>query len=277
MVSYTIKPTKPGGPNGAISSFDAARIAQGVGAVVPFVTLNQKFAADTSGNGQVSSFDAALVAQYVAGLTGTGNVGQWKFFTANLPGPPTAPLPLPPYDDSRTYPSVTGGLTGEDYIALLIGEVSGNWNPAIHPRPENGPERNTAVELPRTAVSMNKEVIIPISVRGAADKEIISYEFDLRYDPSAIQPEKDPLDLLKTVSRGLTAVVNTKEPGLLRVVVYGPLPINEDGVLLNLRFTAVGKSGSVSALSFDRIMFNEGEPVALTIDGQVELSAGGAN
>ena len=66
-------------------------------------------------------------------------------------------------------------------------------------------------------------------------------------------------------------VVNPYEPGLLRVVVYGAMPIDENGVLLNLRFTSVGAAGSVSSLSFERIMFNEGEPRVLIADGRVEL------
>jgi hypothetical protein len=119
--------------------------------------------------------------------------------------------------------------------------------------------------------SADEEVIIPVSVQGVADKEIISYEFNLRYDPSVIQPLSEPVDVSGTVSSGLMVVTNPNEPGLLRVVVYGPIPIDENGVLLNLRFTAVGKQGSVSSLTFERIMFNEGESRITANDGQVEL------
>ena len=82
----------------------------------------------------------------------------------------------------------------------------------------------------------------------------------------------DPVDVAGTVSRGLFVVTNATEPGLLRVVIYGAMPIDEDGVLLNLRFTAVGKSGSVSHLTFERIMFNEGEPRVMVSEGRVEIS-----
>ena len=49
------------------------------------------------------------------------------------------------------------------------------------------------------------------------------------------------------------------------------MPIDSDGVLLNLRFTAVGKAGSASPLTWERIMFNEGDPRVTVTDGQVEL------
>src|SRR6185295_12422710 len=111
-------------------------VAQAVAGTQPLVSQNQRFAADTTGNGganPVSSQDAAFIARFAAGLTGSGRTGQWFFFVTGAPSPlPTAPQT---YDDSRSYASVTNGLTGEDYVALLVGDVSGNYNPASHARP----------------------------------------------------------------------------------------------------------------------------------------------
>src|SRR6185436_2276748 len=78
----------------------------------------------------------------------------------------------------------------------------------------------------------NGEVLVPIEVSGIVNKEIISYEFNLRYDPSVIQPQTDPVDVASTASRGLTVVSNATEPGLLRVVLYGAYPMEHDGLLL---------------------------------------------
>jgi uncharacterized delta-60 repeat protein len=267
--SYTIKPTKPGGPNAAINSFDAARVAQGVSGTIPFVSQNQRFVSDASGNGSVTSNDAALIAKFAAGLGGAGNVGQWKFFVTGAPSPlPTAPQT---YSDSRTYASISSSLTGEDFVALLIGEASGSWNPATHPRPALGPEKNISVEIPRATASTDKEIIIPVNVQGTSGKDVISYEFELRYDPTVIQPLAEPFDVTRTLSRALMVVTNPNEPGLLKIIVYGPMPIEGDGVLLNLRFAAVGKPGSVSPLRWERVMFNEGEPRVSTTDGRIEL------
>jgi hypothetical protein len=181
------------------------------------------------------------------------------------------------YNDSRSYASVSSALTGQDFVAILVGEASGNYNPAVHPRPAMGPERSTSVTAPKLVAPADNEVIIPVSVTGAADKEIISYEFDLRYDPSVIQPQENPVDVSGTVSRGLLAVANPNEPGLLRVVLYGPYPIEANGLLLNLRFNAVGAPGSVSPLVFERMMFNEGDPGTLVTDGLIQLSGAAAN
>ncbi|MFN0278917.1 MAG: dockerin type I repeat-containing protein [Pyrinomonadaceae bacterium] len=106
--AYTIVAAKSDGQNG-ITSFDAAKIAQ-YAAGAATLTGNQLIVADVSNNGSVTSFDAAQVARYAAAMPPYGFTGTWKFLPA-----------------SRTYASVVSNLTGEDYIGLLMGEVSGNW------------------------------------------------------------------------------------------------------------------------------------------------------
>jgi Cohesin domain/Dockerin type I domain len=251
---YSITPSKSGTVNNSISSFDAALVAGHTSSVV-VLSASQRLAADVSGDGTISSFDAAEIARYAVGLSGpVGSSGTWKFNPVN-----------------RTYLSVTSDLTNEDYTAFLMGEVSGNWMEHTNSRPIDGPQRDTSVAAPHLVTSAGSAITIPITVQGAVNKGLVSYEFDLRYDPSVIEPLTDAVDLAGTVSRGLTVVVNTKEPGLLRVVVYGPMPIYENGVLLNLKFTCVGTTGSVSPLVWERIVFNEGEPQVNAADGQVDL------
>jgi hypothetical protein len=250
--AYTVTPTKTGGINNSITSFDAARIAQHTTGTV-LLNANQLAVADVSGNGTVSSFDAAQIARYVASLPPFGVSGTWKFLPAN-----------------RTYSSVANTLSGEDYTALLMGEVSGNWT-NTGARQAIGPERSVSVSLPKIEAFPEKEIVVPVTVESVKNKGVISYELDLKYDPSVIQPAASAADLAGTVSRGLVVVSNPLEPGLLRVVVYGAMPISDDGVLLNLRFTAVGKPGSITPLTFERLMFNEGEPRVNATAGEVEL------
>ncbi|MFN0279308.1 MAG: cohesin domain-containing protein [Pyrinomonadaceae bacterium] len=248
--SYTVTPTKSGGVNN-VTSFDAARVAQHV-AGSNTLTGNQLVVADVSSNGNVTSFDAAQIANFAVSSSPTGITGTWKFIPVN-----------------RTYASVSSNITGEDYTALLMGEVSGNWNntgarPVI--------DKSISVNMPNLTTKVGSEIVIPINIKGAADSEIISYEFDLRYDPSAILPLTQPVDIAGTVSRGLMTAINASEPGLLKVVMYGPVPIDDDGVLLHLKFTAVGAAGSVSPLIWERIIFNDGLTAKVISDGEIKLS-----
>ncbi|MFN0279465.1 MAG: cohesin domain-containing protein [Pyrinomonadaceae bacterium] len=265
--SYTVTPSKSGGQHGAITSFDAARIAQHAAGVSPLLVGNQLIVADVSGNGTVSSFDSGQVARYAVSLPPFGSTGNWRFSPVN-----------------RTYSSVTASITNQDYAALLMGEVSGNWlNTA---RPEGSvrsphvskgstSRRGITVAMPSVTALTGDEIVVPISVKGVANKGIISYEFNLRYDPLVLQPLAELVNVDGTVSRGLMFVVNPNEPGLLRVAVYGPMPISENGILLNLRFVAIGANGSASHLSFERILFNEGSPQIAATNGLIEIAAAG--
>jgi ligand-binding sensor domain-containing protein len=257
--SYTITPTKVGGVN-SISSFDAAKIAQHV-AGVSVLAGNQFTVADVSGNGTLSSFDAAELARYVVAMPGSGSTGNWIFSPAN-----------------RAYAAVTASISGEDYSALLMGDVSGNWTDtgakAMRENRKHSPQtgdNGIGVELPTAITPSGKDVIIPVKVNGIAAKDVISYEFTLRYDASVMQPSSRVVDLKGTVSRGFAFAANATQPGVLRVVVYGAMPITDDGVLLNLKFTTVGRAGVVSPLTFEQIMFNEGEASVNAGDGKVQI------
>lgn len=259
--AYTITPTKVGGANTAISSYDAALVAQHVvGPPAPTLQGNQLIVADVSGSGDLSSFDAAEIAIYSVGGTRFGTSGTWRFDPV-----------------SNFHSSVTSSIIGENYSALLFGDVSGNWNfpdslPGRQQTRNSGPERKATVSAPQTVALPGSQIVIPVTANGIADKGIISYEFTLSYDPSVIKPDENPVGLARTVSRGLTAVTNIPQPGILRVAVYGAFPIESNGILLNLRFIAVGAPGSATALTFDKMMFNEGEPKISVTSGSVKLS-----
>ncbi|MBK8464683.1 MAG: InlB B-repeat-containing protein [Chloracidobacterium sp.] len=276
--SYTVSLAKTTGQNG-VSSADAARIAQHVAGTLLITSDRHKIAADVTNNGAISSTDAAQLARFVTALgPPIGLTNQWRFFVPGV-SQPTFPIGASP--TSRSYPGPIGVQTGQDYIGILVGEVTGNWNPTAA-RPTRTVDSVDSQENYRTAIPINvtvqevltaadKEIVVPVNVEDIADKGVISYEFDLRYDPSVMQPVGDGVDVKLTVSRGLSVVTNASEPGLLRVVVYGAYPIDENGVLLNLRFMPVGSVGSVSPISFERIMFNEGEPRVTVGEGQVWL------
>ena len=260
--AYTITPTKFGDVNGALNALDAAKIAQYVVNLTPF-NPTQQIVANVSGVAPITSFDATLVARYVVQLPPMNDsTGNWIFN-------PT----------SKSYPNVFANVSNENYSALLMGDVTGNWNNPISlpERPASGPERSVAVRAPQMVAEPDKRVTIPIGIQGAPNKGIIAYEFELTYDPAVIQPMADTVELSGTASRDLTAVANPQKPGSLRVAVFGTMPINENGILLNLKFTAVGAPGSVSPLKWESLLLNEGNPRVLPVDGQVELSAAAPN
>lgn len=260
--TYTVTPSKTGDVNNSITAFDAARVAQHVVGSAT-LTANQQIAADVSNNGSISSFDAALISRYVVSLPNSGITGTWKFVPAN-----------------RAYANVEADQTNQDYVAILMGEVSGNWTP-----PSPFVERQKliksvgidsigaiGVSLSNQTVEPNSNVIIPINVQDTTGMNVISYEFDLSYDPSVLQLQATPIDMAGTLSNGMSVTVNTATTGLIKVAAFGATSMSGAGVLLKLKFTSVGSFGSVSPLTWQRFMFNENNPQSVTSNGQVTIS-----
>jgi hypothetical protein len=106
--NYTVTPSKSGEVKG-INSLDATRIQQHrVGLIT--LTANQLIAADTDNSGTVNSLDATRIQQRLVGIQSSNIIGQWKFVPS-----------------SKQYNSINSNRTGENYEAVLVGEVSGNW------------------------------------------------------------------------------------------------------------------------------------------------------
>jgi uncharacterized protein (TIGR03437 family) len=258
---YTLTPAKTGDANG-ITSFDAAQIAQHV---VQIITLNacQQGAADTSGNGEITSFDAAFIAQYVVGIANPDNkTGTWKF--------------LPP---TRTYASLSGNQTAQNFDAVLMGELTGNWTPGggnnllagagLNKQRALSPAQ-VAISLPQISASAGSSVTIPITVGDLTGRNFLSFDFDLTYDASVLQAQQQPTDASDTLARNLTITANAT-PGRLRVSAFSAQAMSGAGTLLKLKFNVTGAAGTGTALTWQRFIFNETPQTSLT-NGRVNAS-----
>jgi len=76
--AYTVTPSKTGGQNGAITSFDAALVAQYAVGNIP-LDAAQLIVGDVSGTAGVSTFDAALIARFAVSMPPYGTSGNWLF------------------------------------------------------------------------------------------------------------------------------------------------------------------------------------------------------
>ena len=264
--AYTITPTKSGDTNG-ISGLDAARVAQHV-AGLTVLTPNQIIAGDATNNGSLSGLDAARIAQTAAGIPNAGIANQWKFTPA-----------------SRTYPSVAGSLTNENYEAILVGDVTGNWAPpasraggdvnedaesdgrfaeVLSSGRRNTTDPNDAYVLdtkpPANAASVHgTEITLPISIGDTTGRDVLAYDFTLTFDPNVMRPADMPLDADGTLSNGWTIIHNTRTPGEIRVTAFSTFALSGSGPLLNLRFVAVEKTRGRPRFTFKTLELNEGE------------------
>jgi len=259
--AYTVTPSKAplplGSFNSAITNVDSTRIAQhNVGLVT--LNANQIIAGDVTGNGTVSNLDSTYIAQWKVGVANPGNTGTWIF-----------------QPSSRNYADVNASISGQNYNAILKGDVTGNWNPAEAPNfaPIDKKPSKDAVTVSVTDVNAvsGSEVVVPVQVSDLTAKGVTGYEFEINYDPKLLEPADIIADIAGTVSEGRTIVSNSPDEGRILIVVYGILPLNGEGTLLNLHFKAIGNKGSESIIGIRNLVLNENEIESYPVSGKVHI------
>ncbi len=241
--AYTVTPSKSGDVDG-ILAFDAGLVARhSIGQIT--LNANQLTAADVTQDGTVNAADAGNIARYAVTNPNSSNTGNWKFTPSN-----------------RSYIDVLTSSTNQDYSGYLLGDVDGSWtapssfaNAARRASDTKGLIRVAAPEISAVPGSVTS---IPVSVTNIAEKGIIAYQFALEYDPNVLEADRLSANVVGTVSKDLSVVSYSPQPGLLRVAVFGPMPITSDGTLLNINMAVVGGVGSSSDLRIHEFIADDG-------------------
>jgi glucose/arabinose dehydrogenase len=287
--TYTVTPSKTGDVSG-VESLDASFAARyAVGLDIP--TANQIVAADADSDTIVTSFDASLIARRVAGLSGTGDVGTWKFVPA-----------------SRTYSAFSVSQTNQGFTGILVGDASGSWSPGFASGDDSNtvtwggtpasattslvdrtsspsPAAPTAVTvfLPHVTGPTTTNITIPMTVGDLTGQGVKAYDLQITFDPLILQPQGTPYDTAGTVSSGMLITPNTNNAGHLIISAFQATDLTGAGTLINLKFTIVGAPGQVSPLTFadytdpgtifhPGFRFNAGTPAATTSNGSAHVN-----
>src|SRR4029079_18430969 len=122
-----------------------------------------------------------LIARWIVGISGTNQTGQWKFT-------PT----------SRAYATVTRQID-QEYAALLMGDVSGDWSPTGSRPFETSisplPWESVLVSIPGITADTGRHVTIPVRFDNLNGEAVSSFQFTLRYDPKVLNPQQAAADL----------------------------------------------------------------------------------
>jgi len=228
--SYLLTPDKTNDVNG-ISAFDASMVLQKAAGLIS-LSADETRAADVNRNGTVSAMDASYILEQAVGIIqvpfpGAGRV--WDF--------------LP---DQRTYSLLNTNLTGQDFTAVLLGDVSGNWSPdgmpgqmivqsgaaayALIHDAINTPDRNTAWLLVKTT-----------------QPAIYGLDLAVSYDPTLT------LNEVRAGSLGANHTVAFHSPaaGSARIAAASALPVTGEGVMLELCFSGPPANVTVTSVQFD--------------------------
>ena len=258
--AYVLTPAKEVGDNG-ISAYDASFALQhDVGLIT--LTGNQALAADVNSNGYINSMDAAYILRKTAGLIslpfpGSGVV--WKF------------NPI-----SRNIPELTGDIYAQDFTAIILGDISGNWvdpGEGLHNLGDEITAASAVLTIPAVNALPGGSVDVPISM-DITDAGLLGADLAFTYDPTHVSISNVRIGSL---AAGWSLVSNLTEPGVVRIATAGVVPITTDGELILFTVTALGEPGTQSALILTQADLNEGSIQSILNSGSIKITTPATN
>jgi len=212
---YEVTPGDGAALGGAISPYDASLILRHAAGLLTLSGPGYT-AADVTLNGSATAYDASYTLRAAAGLIPLASPAAgvaWRFEPA-----------------SRGYPDFTDDVVGQDYTALVLGDVSGNW----------GAEGDPGLQALAPVAELTLEVGAPEAsglvtatfrlVSTEAPLYSLSLELSLGAEATVVdvhQGERAP---------GWLLAHNTSEPGVLRLAMAGSQAADAAGPLAHLTF-----------------------------------------
>ncbi len=213
-----------------VSAYDASLTARYAVQEISLTTL-QQLAADTSGNGQITAYDASLIAQLAVKKIS-------KFPQADKQSPPSDWAfrydddGNGVYDEDRCY-DIAQDETNQDYLSVLFGDVSGNWNVGKDvPDPRIGDasawrysrSKRHAAHGSSTG-SVNVITRVPLATEGGISSVDIRIIFGA---------EAQPDSMTVRVKGAAARIAGHYDPigRVLRIAIYGTDPFGANAELL---------------------------------------------
>jgi hypothetical protein len=256
---YTLTPKKDDEANG-ISAYDGSLVLQHAAGLIT-LSGHQATAADVNKSGSISSMDAFYILQKAVLLInvpfpGAGVV--WEFDPAE-----------------RSYSNLSSDQTGQDFTALLLGDVSGNWSTGgdlpqgIHNPTGETDSMTATLSLAQVSVLPGETVSLPLSL-DLPQGNVYGVDLIVAYDPAVVSV----LDIQKgALADGWSLVSNNKTPGIIRIAMAGSGAISSGGELLSLDLEAIGDIDSDTVITMTVGELNEGGIPTMLENGLVQIVA----
>jgi len=221
--AYTLTAGKSDGVAG-ITAFDASLVLRHAAGLNP-LGGDAALAADVDKSGGVTAMDAFYILQAAVGLVelpfpGSGRV--WDFTPR-----------------SRVYPSLTTDMTGQDFAAVLLGDVSGNWQSGGAGLPGTASHDRGGVGLasPQTPVVLAVKPVARSHSAGSRLWVLVHAAEPTVYSLDLTVTLPSPGSVVSAVWAGpmaktLAWASNTRQPGRVRLALAATVPIGGIGGLV---------------------------------------------
>ncbi len=219
-------------------------------------------AADADGSGTITTVDIALLRRLVLGLTNDLPMGLWRFVPADhVFADPTSPWHAP---TNRWYTNLVSNLSGQDFVAIKLGDVNGSWTEPLAAQLAAGGNQGTTnttakpkgldlVRLQASADSAQPHGLLTARVTAGAAHDLTTAQFTLTWDPTILRYrdiEQFGLPGLSSGNFGLALANQGKltfswdDPGATGVTIA------DGSVVFAIDFDVIGQPGSASSLTF---------------------------
>jgi hypothetical protein len=229
---YSLSLSKSDDTNG-ISAYDASLVLQHDAGLIT-LTGPAAIAADVNKSGQITAFDAYYILQKAVDaiplpFPGAGKV--WDF-----------------EPNSRTVTGLTNNLNGQNFTAILLGDVSGNWAPSQQVGIQSYAPVTVALKKLVTTLPPGTNIWLVLKSPSAA---VLGIDLTLTYDSGTTQVRNiQPGPLGETFATAF----NTNQSGVIKVALASAVPLQGIGGML--LFDVSGSSAAT--LQISNVSINEG-------------------
>lgn len=232
----TVTPSKSGDRRDALSALDAAWI---LACAAGSRTCGgaQALAADVTGDGVVTQEDARALLEVIVGARAAPPAGDWRFDPA-----------------TRTYAALTMNQERQDFAAVLVGDVTGNWSTApaaFAAAVQGGPAAvraapgeatgTIALRATQTQTAVDRILLLEARLPGGT---VFGLETDVSFDAPVevvgVRPGESAAGFL---------LVHHTEPGRLRIALASDAGVQEGGTFarIHVRSAALDPGARITA------------------------------
>lgn len=238
--TYIVRPSKSSETQG-ITAYDASLVLQHTTGLIT-LTGSSAVAADVDSSGSINAMDAYYLLQKAVGLislpfNGTGTV--WKFSPS-----------------SKTYSNLSSHQASQDYVGILVGDVSGNWTSQ---EAQAGAPSNFKVTEGSAASDRSLTASIVVNPKS---QNLHSLDVTLTYDSSKGTPVSiTPIGN----AANWTLASNLNTPGVIGLSMASASPMATEGNMVSVKFNLLNSHQEVS-LKVQGVLLNGSASGNFTMD-----------
>lgn len=255
--SYRLTPEKISDVN-EITAYDASLVLQADAGLIS-LSDDQKLAADVNKNGIISAMDASYILQKAVDLIPLpfpGNQQIWTFIPSE-----------------REYALLNSDLGGQDFTALLIGDVSGNWTGSKKSLNKllSGVGLGNKVMIPSVVLLPHEKLAIPLLLSLEEGSQVTSIDLEINYNSQVMDVNSIVVSELVLLNN-MSIASNSEIPGVIKIALAGTIPMSHDGTIVTMVFDSVSIACAAEQVSLSKVSLNEGSVEVLNVNGSISIS-----